>query len=164
MIDCDLRRPALAKALGISQFDAGLVEVLLGKSRLDDCVLKDSRSSVKLLPVRFKTGNPVDILGSDAMERLIKEARGAYDLVVLDSAPLLPVNDTRTLARHADASLLAVRWERTPRDAVRNAARVLSEAHAFIPGVVMTRADTKRFHSYSYGHQGYNAYNRYYAS
>ncbi|TFH42471.1 MAG: polysaccharide biosynthesis tyrosine autokinase, partial [Lysobacterales bacterium] len=164
LIDCDLRRPAVAKELGVSKFDSGLVEVLLGSSKLEDCLKKDPQSSVEFLPVRFKTGNPVDILGSVAMERLITEARKNYDLVIIDSAPLLPVNDTRVLARLVDAALFAVRWEKTPRDAVRNAARVLAEAHAAMPGIVLTRADSKRFHSYSYGQYGYQAYNKYYAS
>jgi exopolysaccharide transport family protein len=163
VIDCDLRRPAVAKELGILKYELGLVEVLLGSAKLEDCLKKDPRSSLRTLPVRFKTGNPVDILGSDAMERLIAEAREKFDLVIIDSAPLLPVNDTRVLARLVDAALFAVRWEKTPRDAVRNGARVLAEAHAAMPGIVLTRADSKRFHSYSYGHYGYQAYNKYYA-
>lgn len=164
VIDCDLRRPAVARELGISKYDLGLVEVLLGSAKLEDCLKKDPRSSVQTLPVKFKTGNPVDILGSEAMERLIAEARDNFDLVIIDSAPLLPVNDTRVLARLVDAALFAVRWEKTPRDAVRNGSRVLAEAHAAMPGIVLTRADSKRFHSYSYGHYGYQAYNKYYAS
>jgi Mrp family chromosome partitioning ATPase len=153
----------VAKELGILKYELGLVEVLLGSAKLEDCLKKDPRSSLHTLPVRFKTGNPVDILGSEAMERLIAEAREKFDLVIIDSAPLLPVNDTRVLARLVDAALFAVRWEKTPRDAVRNGARVLAEAHAAMPGIVLTRADSKRFHSYSYGHYGYQAYNKYYA-
>ena len=164
IMDADLRRPTIAKQLGISKHDAGLVEILSGSCQFEECVKKDPRSSADFLPVKFKAGNPGDLLGSEAMAKLISEVRNKYDLIVIDSAPLLPVNDTRILALLSDAAVLVVRWESTPRDAVRDSARILAESHATIPGIVLARTDTKRFHSYSYGQYGYSAYNKYYAS
>ena len=49
IIDCDLRRPIVAKELGISKYDSGLVEVLLGSSKIEDCIKKDLQSSVQML-------------------------------------------------------------------------------------------------------------------
>jgi capsular exopolysaccharide synthesis family protein len=163
IVDADLRRPTIAKQLGLSKHDSGLVEVLSGARRFDECIMKDPQSSVEILPVKFKGGNPGDLLASEAMAKLVAEAREKYDFVVIDSAPLLPVNDTRILALLSDAAILVVRWEKTPREAVRDSSRILAEAHALIPGIVLTRTDVKRFHSYSYGQYGYSAYNKYYA-
>jgi exopolysaccharide transport family protein len=163
VIDCDLRRPATARALGINKSERGLVEVLTGEKTLDQCLEKDPRSSMQILPVKLKTGNPPDLLGSNAMEKLIAGLKASYDLVVIDSAPLLPVHDTRILARHVDAALFVVRWEKTPRDAAKNATRILSDSHAPVTGIVLTRANAKRFRYYSYGYQSYYSYNKYYS-
>jgi len=163
VIDCDLRRPATGKALGVTKFDFGMVEVLTGEKSLEQCLQKDPRSTLQVLPVKLKSGNPPDLLGSQAMEKLIATLRANYDLVILDSAPLLPVHDTRILARLVDATVFVVRWEKTPRDAARNAARILADIHAPLAGVILTRANTKRFQYYSYGYQSYYSYNKYYA-
>jgi len=162
VIDCDLRRPATGKALGVTKFDFGMVEVLTGEKSLEQCLQKDPRSSLQVLPVKLKSGNPPDLLGSQAMEKLVATLRANYDLVILDSAPLLPVHDTRILARLVDATVFVVRWEKTPRDAARNAARILADIHAPLAGVILTRANTKRFQYYSYGYQSYYSYNKYY--
>ena len=164
VIDCDLRRPATGKALGITKFDWGMVEVLTGEKSLEQCLQKDPRSELKVLPVKLKSGNPPDLLGSQAMEKLVATLRANYDLVILDSAPLLPVHDTRILARLVDATVFVVRWEKTPRDAARNAARILADIHAPLAGIILTRANTKRFQYYSYGYQSYSSYNKYYTS
>jgi capsular exopolysaccharide synthesis family protein len=164
VIDCDLRRPAAAKAFGSTKFEKGLVEVLSGQARLEDCLLKDPHSSLEFLPTRIDIGNPPDILGSEAIERLIGGVRNKYDVIVIDSAPLLPVNDTRILVRLADAVVFVVRWEKTPRDAARAAARILGDIRAPVAGIAITRANTARFHYYSYGYQSYTSYNKYYTS
>jgi len=164
VIDCDLRRPATGKALGITKFDHGMVEVLTGEKNLEQCLQKDARSNLQVLPVKLKSGNPPDLLGSQAMEKLIATLRANYDLVILDSAPLLPVHDTRILARLVDATVFVIRWEKTPRDAARNAARILADIHAPLAGIILTRANTKRFQYYSYGYQSYYSYNKYYTS
>jgi Mrp family chromosome partitioning ATPase len=107
--------------------------------------------------------NPAELLGSAAMVRLVKELAQTHDLVVIDSAPILPVNDTRILARLADTLLFVVRWEKTSRDAVTSAARILAELQVPVAGIVLARADQTRHHYYSYGYGGsYNKYHAYY--
>ena len=97
------------------------------------------------------------------MERFIAALRASHDLVIIDSAPLLPVNDTKILARLVDSVVFVVRWERTPREAAKTAIRALKDVNAPLTGFVLTRADTKRFRYYSYGYQSnYGAYNKYY--
>ena len=63
-----------------------------------------------------------------------------------------------------DSVVFVVRWEKTPRDAARNAARILADIHAPLAGIILTRANTKRFQYYSYGYQSYYSYNKYYTS
>ena len=96
------------------------------------------------------------------MEQLIKTLRSTFDLVIIDSAPVLPINDTKILSRHADAILFVVRWEKTPREAASTALRSLADAHAKVAGIAFGRADTERFGYYNYGYHSYYNYAKYY--
>lgn len=162
LIDCDLRRPSIAKALGIANESNPLVEVLSEGVAVEDRLVSDPRSPVRCLLASHIKGNPPDLLASAAMERLLTGLKANYDLIIIDSAPLLPVNDTKILARLVDTVAFVVRWEKTPREAVSNAARMLNDIGAPLAGVVMTRADSKRYRYYSYGYQNYYHYNKYY--
>src|SRR6201999_1849840 len=96
-----------------------------------------------------------DLLSSKAMSNLVTSLSKVFDFVIIDSAPMLPVNDTKILSQMADAVLFAVRWEKTPREGVSNALRSLADVNAPVAGIVLTRADMARFQYYSYGHQDY---------
>jgi exopolysaccharide transport family protein len=163
IIDGDLRRPNVAKALGKDNFEHSLVDILSGRVSLDQGVVKDPKSDVVVLGSLKTPPNPADLLGSQAMRDLVSTLSRAFDLVIIDSAPILPVNDTKALSRLADAVLFVVRWETTPREAAVHAVRALSDVHAPFCGVALTRADSERFRYYSYGYQSYYNYNRYYS-
>jgi Mrp family chromosome partitioning ATPase len=129
--------------------------------------VQDPRSALHLLPAAKIVRNAPDLLDSQAMRRVIAELSSHYDLVVIDSAPILPVNDTKILTRLADAVLFVVRWERTPRSAAGDAVKALRSVRAPLAGAVLSLADTKRFHYYSFGYAGYtysSAYSKYYES
>jgi capsular exopolysaccharide synthesis family protein len=163
IVDGDLRRPSVAKSLSLPDDNKGLVDVLTGETVLDQCVTTDPRSSALVLTASKGATSPPDLLGSVSMKRLIEGLKSHYDLVVIDSAPLLPVNDTKVLAQIADAVVFVVRWEKTPRDAVLMGARHLMDVKAPIAGIVLSRADLERYKYYSYGYQDYYNYNKYYS-
>ena len=162
IVDGDLRRPNVAKAFGGEELQQGLIEVLTDKLPLDMCLGKDPRSEVVVLPCLQTPANPADALASQAMQQLVTNLRKVFDLVIIDSAPMLPVNDTKILSRLADTVLFVVRWEKTPRDAAFNALRSLADVHAPVAGVALARADNERFRYYSYGYQNYYSYSKYY--
>ena len=144
-------------------FSSGLIEALLNELPLDKCLAKDPKSDAVILPCLKSPANPADLLNSQAMHQLVANLSKAFDLVIIDSAPMLPVNDTKILSRMADAVLFVVRWEKTPREAVVNALRSLTDVHAPVSGVALARADSERFRYYSYGYQNYYSYNKYYS-
>ncbi len=164
VMDGDLRRPNVAKTFGVETFSNGLIEAVLGQVPLDQCFGKDPKSDALILPCLATPASPADVLGSHAMSELVRKLSEAFDLIVIDSAPMLPVNDTKILSRLADAVLFVVRWEKTPRDAAVHALRLLSDVHATVSGVALTRADSERFNYYNYGYQDYSNYNKYYSS
>ena len=163
LIDGDLRRPSVGKLLGITREKSGLIEILAGDVSFKECLGKDPRSNVDILTASHVHAHSSDLLASEAMERLIAAVKAEYDAVVIDSAPLLPVNDTKVLAQLVDTVVFVVRWERTARDAVTQAARALAGIKAPVSGVVLTRADQHRYRHYSYGYQSYYSYSKYYS-
>lgn len=163
IVDGDLRRPNVANTAGSAGLEKGLIETLMEKASLDSCLHKDEQSEAMILPCLHTPASPTDVLSSQAMQKLVTKLRDTFDLVIIDSAPLLPVNDTKILSMLADAVLLVVRWEKTPRDAVANAARILMDVRAPVAGVALARADNERFRYYSYGYQSYYNYSKYYA-
>ena len=160
LVDCDLRRASTGKTLG-ARFSKSIVDVLTGGAPLEQCLVKDDKSSVFILPSVNTPGNPGDLLSSQTMQKAIAQLRGKFDFIVLDSPPVLPVNDAKILSRLADTVLFIVRWEKTPREAVLSSVRALNDVHAKIAGVAMTRADNERFRHYSYGYQDYKKYRKY---
>ena len=163
LVDGDLRRPSIAGSLGLAQDSKGIIDMLTGEAGLELCVVSDPRSPVSVLTAAKGAVSPPDLLGSVAMSRVVAGLRNHFDLVVIDSAPLLPVNDTKILAQLADAVVFVVRWEKTPRDAVVQAVRHLMDVNAPVAGVVLSRANTERYKYYSYGYQDYHNYNKYYS-
>jgi capsular exopolysaccharide synthesis family protein len=164
LVDGDLRRPNVKRAARLEDHPHDLVDVLKGTAQLDQALIKDPRSSVMILPAAQHVKNAPDLIESQAMTRMITTLRSSFDLVIMDTAPILPVTDTKILSRLSDAVLFVVRWEKTPRDAAADAVKSLRDVHAPIAGVALTRADSKRFHYYSFGYGGYQyaSYAKYY--
>ena len=168
LIDADLRHPNVAKtiALGEEQTRHGLAEVLAGEVTLGAAIVQHESVSCDILAGRSRPPNSADLLDSRAMADLVANARGAYDYVSLDSAPVMPIVDPLVLSRHVDAVIFSVRWEQTPRDAALAAIRKLRGANARIAGFVLNVVDLRKMarNSLSYGEEGYyvKQYGKYY--
>lgn len=161
IIDSDFRKPMLLDIIG-GKAEFGIVDVLAGSRKFDQCIVKDVRSDAQILPCLRAPPNALDLLSSRAMHLLIESVHKMYDLVLIDSPPILPVNDAKTVSKLADAVLFVVLWNKTPRDAVINAVKGLANVQAPIAGVALSRADQRQFQYYSYGIQNYDSFSRYY--
>lgn len=155
LIDGDLRHPSVGAQFSPRPPEAGLVEVLAGKRDLGSVLLRDPISPLEFVPVATPPANPSDLLASQAMKTLVQFLREHYDLVIVDAAPVLPVSDTRMLARLADKIVFAVKWDATPREAVLGGIKLLREVGADIAGTVLTQADLRRHAIYGYGNSAY---------
>lgn len=172
LVDCDFRRPSVRKTMGldspsshsvkynpgIEQRMNGLLDVLCGAKTLGEAVVTDPLSSVRcLLTSRIPT-DPTDILTSKAMRRFIDTVKSEWDYVIFDSAPVLPVNDTKILAPLMDAITFVVRWKKTPKDVVASGARALSDIHANVTGIALSRVDLARLRYYGHSYHSYKKY------
>lgn len=165
LVDCDLRRRSVNRLFG-AEPTKGLIEVLAGEVSLEDVLTTDQVTGARLLPLAKSSMTPKDVFGSAAMDRLLEELRRTYDLVILDTAPVLPVADTRVLAPKADVVVFLAHWRKTPQHAIEAAFRLLSGTGAHLAGVALTQVDMKQQAKYGYGDPGYYyaEYKKYYVS
>jgi polysaccharide biosynthesis transport protein len=165
LVDCDLRRRSVNRLFG-AEPSRGLIEVLAGEASLEEVLTTDQVTGARLLPLAKSSMTPKDVFGSAAMDRLLEELRRTYDLVILDTAPVLPVADTRVLAPKADVVVFLAHWRKTPQHAIEAAFRLLTGTGAHLAGVALTQVDMKQQSKYGYGDPGYYyaEYKKYYVS
>ena len=163
MVDCDLRRRLLTKSTS-DTVDAGLLEVLNGQATLEETIIRDEETGLHLLGLSKVEFTPRDVFGTEAFSTLLDQLRARYDLVVLDTAPVLAVADTSIIASRVDAVLFTVLWRKTAASVARNAVDALRSAHARIIGAVLNGVDLQAQARYGYGNSGYyyKAYSKYY--
>lgn len=150
LIDCDLRKPSLHKKFQLSNL-VGLSEVLLGKESIDHVIQKRNENLYVLTSGKIPP-NPSEMLSSSAMNGLIKLLKDHYDIIILDSAPLGAVTDAQILSTKVDGTILVTRAERTKRDTVIEAKRLLEKVGANIIGSVLHAVEnTKGKYYYYYG-------------
>lgn len=136
LIDADLRRPRVAEACGLDG-SVGLTTALTHQSSLEESIQSWGTRNIDVLASGLRPPNPTEVISSAAMGDLLREVRDRYDFVVVDSAPVLPVSDTLTLARASGASLLVGRYKVTRRQSLRRAVDTLEAAGARVIGFVL---------------------------
>jgi polysaccharide biosynthesis transport protein len=144
IVDCDVRRPSLHKAAGTARAP-GLTDCLMGRVELTTALKRDPASGIWLLPAGEQRSNAPDLLASDRMNMLVRALGEQFDLVLLDSAPVLVISDTRALARFVDATVVVARWNSTTRLQVGTALRQIADAGGNIAGVVLSMVDLRRY-------------------
>jgi succinoglycan biosynthesis transport protein ExoP len=165
MVDCDLRRHGLTRLVGGRRPAIGLVQLLMGEGKLEDALVLDERSGAMILPIVGSQRDHGELLEGEEMDTLLADLRRRFDFIVLDTAPVLPVAETRSLVTKVDALVFAIRWRKTPDHAVRAAFRLLPRGQVNLAGVTLTRVDLRKQSRYGYGDPGfyYKQYKQYYA-
>jgi capsular exopolysaccharide synthesis family protein len=164
LIDLDLRRPTLHERLGAGPGQPGLVDHLNGSLPRERLIQHEPESGVDFVVVGRPPHNPLELLQSPKLRRLIEGARRDYDQVIIDCAPVLAVTDARVASQLADRIILATRWRSTGSDAVGGALRVLADVQAEVAGCVLTVVNMNQYRLYASGEAAsyYKRYRRYY--
>jgi len=159
LIDADLRRPSLHKFFGVAN-TSGLVNFLTGSPDWRSLLSQAAPIGLFVMPSGPVPPNPADLLSSEYMPLLIREATKEYKFVVLDSPPLLNLADSRVLATLVDGVILVVGGGITPRELVHRAYASAVDAGSHVLGATINFADAKSdYYSYGYhqennGHKG----------
>ncbi|HEX6112857.1 MAG TPA: polysaccharide biosynthesis tyrosine autokinase [Geminicoccaceae bacterium] len=164
IVDCDVRRPRLHELTGVAN-QAGLSDVLLQDRELNEVVHTDERSGAHFVTAGGPVPDPAALLASDRMRRLLKDVASRYDLVIVDSPPVLSVSDARVLSQMVDKTVFLVHWGSTRRHDVMMGVKQLVEAGADMAGLVLSRVNVRKHARYSYSDSGYyydDKYTKYY--
>ncbi|WP_406731387.1 polysaccharide biosynthesis tyrosine autokinase [Streptomyces sp. NBC_01794] len=140
LIDCDLRRPSIAPALGLVR-DAGLTTALVGQAEVHQVL--QSAGSFSVLTSGTIPPNPTQLLGSSHFASLLRTLAEQFDHVVVDTPPVLPFADTAAMAPAIDGYLLVARAGRTSRSQVVDALRILERVNVPVLGAVMNGAPAR---------------------
>jgi polysaccharide biosynthesis transport protein len=150
LIDADLRRPSLHNFFGLPN-TSGLVNFLTGNPDWRSLLSHPAPIGLSVLPSGPIPPNPADLLSSEYMPALIREASKEYKFIVLDSPPLLNLADSRILATLVDGVILVVGGGITPRELVHRAYASAVDAGSHVLGATINFADTRSDY-YSYGY------------
>ncbi|MET0658539.1 MAG: AAA family ATPase [Steroidobacteraceae bacterium] len=140
LIDADSRRASLTRALNVS-VDKGLLEVLAGTATLDETLLYAEAMQLHILPLSKCDSPSGDLFSSRNFADLTEQLRTQFDLVVIDTAPVLGSADALALSSRVDAVVMAARWATTAVAMVEKALEAVRRVNGRIAGVVFTRVD-----------------------
>jgi polysaccharide biosynthesis transport protein len=136
LLDADFRKPMQHKIFNLPK-GVGLSSVLAGTMSLDEAIQETVVANLFVLPCGPIPANPSEILNSQTFADVLDQLVDRYDHVLLDSPPVLPVTDARILAASCDATILAVRAEKSTRKAAVYARDTLMSVGARLLGVVV---------------------------
>jgi succinoglycan biosynthesis transport protein ExoP len=159
VIDGDLRRPGVAKSFGGSG-PGQLTALLQGELELHEAVQIDPKSGAHYLAAEDEEGHPQDILNSLRTEIVLDKARRIYDIILVDTPPILVAADAAIIAKFCDHNLFFIRWGSTSRDRVIGALRRLMLYNVRISGTVLSHVNMRRYGQYSTGEGYYRPYGR----
>ncbi len=156
LVDTDLRRSTLHKIFALKQQLSGLSN-LLGHIDEGDPYIHPVPAvpSLTFLPAGVKVPNPAELLASARMAELVAEWEQNYDHVVIDSAPILMVSDSLSIAALADGVVIVVRSGLTRKKALLRSFELLSRSQAKILGAVVNDVDLHLENFYTYSNRGY---------
>lgn len=153
LVDADIRQPGCHELAGIAR-EPGLSNLLAGDATVDEVLVEAEWQGLKVIPAGQPSSQAPNLLGSERMRKLLAELDARFDLVVIDSPPVMAAADARILAGLADATVLVIRWGKTRRSTARLALRQLQGAGARIAGGLLSMVDVKRNAQYGYGDSG----------
>lgn len=158
LVDCDLRRPRIDQIFGIA-CEPGLFALAVEEERTEVVIRETEVEGLFVLPAGVVPPNPGELLGGAAMRRLLDRLSDAYDLVILDTPPVLLAGDASILAAGADGVLFVVRAGETDREAARAALQQLGTVGARIVGAILNDPDGEvpRYTGYYRKYAGYGA-------
>ena len=152
LIDADLYHPTLAQRLDL-EIRPGLAECLEKGSDPLSAVRRLQPLGWYLLPAGEPRGNPTELLQPESFSKLMQRLSPYFDWILIDSPPVAPLTDAVLLSKHVDASLVVVRADRTPQEAVKEALTLLGPKQVL--GIIFNAAEgLNRLYSEYYGYYG----------
>ena len=157
LVDADLRKPSVAKALGI-EGGVGLSDLLAGKVALQDVLQQFGRQQLFVLPSGRIPPNPSELLGSQAMGKVLDMLGELFDYVIVDTPPVLAVTDAAILSKRTGGAIMIAAAAKVRKQELSNALEALETVDGKVLGIVVTMVPTKGPDAYSYSSYSYQYY------
>jgi capsular exopolysaccharide synthesis family protein len=154
LIDADLRRPAVHHLFGISQ-RPGLYELLHDEATLERVTRTTPYPTLSIITSGHPVGPAGEAYDDDAFQALLASLRTQYDLIYVDSAPVVPVVEPLLMAEHADAILLVAMAGQTPVSLLRRMKQIVAPVRQKVAGVILNNATDGLPYYYDYRYYGY---------
>ncbi|ROS78281.1 capsular exopolysaccharide synthesis family protein [Curtobacterium sp. PhB130] len=138
IVDADLRRPAMAQTMGL-EGAAGLTDVLVARAELEDVLQPWGDDGLHVLPAGTVPPNPSELIGSEAMERVIAELARRFDVVLVDTPPVLAVTDAALMSTLVSTTLIVVAANQGRRSDARAVVEALARVGEHADGIVLTK-------------------------
>jgi succinoglycan biosynthesis transport protein ExoP len=163
LVDCDLKNPSLSRLLS-PKAPCGLLEVLRGQSTLEKALWVDTVTNMRFLPAATKArlAHSSEVLASAETRKLFDSLRFAYDYIIVDFSPLMPIVDVRASTNLVDGYVYVVAWGRTRIEHVEQALRSAKGVYEHLLGVVLNKVELASMGRYS-GHGSNYHYDKSYA-
>lgn len=152
LIEGDIRRARLGSHLGLASGDA-MGQVINGAVSLDDALQEVPGLGLHVLSGMQAQINAADLFSSTGFHEMIRALRQRFDMVIIDSPPVLVVPDARILAQMSDCVLFTVRWNHTSRAQLDEAMRLFETSGQRVSGLILSQIDPKGLRRYGYGGQ-----------
>ena len=158
LVEADMRRPGLGRALGVRS--RGLSDLLEGEAYLEDCMRIDAIGNLDIIPAGRVPETHLELLASPEFAELIDLLKNRYDRVIIDLAPVQAVSDAIVVGKYADTAIYVIKSDSTPLPVVRRGIDRLQEAGIAVSGAVISQVDLNKISSYGgdYYYQGYYDY------
>ncbi|KMK78296.1 CpsD/CapB family tyrosine-protein kinase [Alkalihalobacillus pseudalcaliphilus] len=149
LIDADLRKPTVHHTFGILN-TRGLTSLLTKKAESDKAIQESEIENLSILPSGPIPPNPAELLSSKTMELLLDSFTQQFDIVLLDTPPVMAVTDAQVLGNKVDASVLVVSNGKTDRNQAVKTKELLESTSSKLLGVVFNNKEVKKGHYYYY--------------
>src|SRR6185437_2258234 len=161
LVDGDLRRPKIGRLVGRDLRAPGLADLVAGQAQVSQCVFFEERSGIHVLPSGTVPPNPLELLSSKRFADVILKLKEAFDVVIIDSAPLQLVSDAQVLSQFATSVIYVVKADATPYQVAQNGLKKLRRVGAPLLGVVLNQLDLEKAEKYYGEYSGYTSYKGY---
>lgn len=152
IIDCDLRKPRLHTMFNASRYP-GLIDHLFGQVTLDEIIRESEINNLYYITSGTIPPNPSEMLSSDQMQAFLNDIKERFDIVVLDSPPVVAVTDSEIISRYVDATILVASSEKTELVMLEKSVQLIKNENSSFIGAVLNNFSYKA---------GYGAYYKYY--
>jgi capsular exopolysaccharide synthesis family protein len=154
VVDADLRKPKLHQIFDVPK-EPGLFECLNGEIDPLDAVKDTPIENLKVIPAGRRVKSPAHLFEGDIMTEIFEKIKFYYDIVIVDSAPIVPVSDPMLISSVVDGVILVLLAGRTPRNVALRAKNILLDANANLLGVVVNNMSEVLPYYYDYKYYGY---------